>query len=97
MVIREAFALGVPVAASRLGAMESLVTHNENGVLFEPGNSQDIAHTVRDCWDDQVKLSEMGAAARAEFEAKYTAERNYEILMNIYQAAIEEHQKHLKG
>jgi hypothetical protein len=30
----------------------------------------------------------MGRAARAEFEARYTAERNYEILMEIYQRVL---------
>jgi hypothetical protein len=30
----------------------------------------------------------MSGAARAEFEARYTAARNYEALINIYQAAI---------
>ena len=31
----------------------------------------------------------MGRAARAEYEAKYTAERNYQILMEIYERVIE--------
>ena len=31
----------------------------------------------------------MGRAARAEYEAKYTAERNYQLLMSIYQRVIE--------
>jgi len=95
MVIREAFALGVPVAASRLGAMESLITPHKNGVLFEPGNSNDICQTVKASWNNQEKLSDMGAAARAEFEEKYTAETNYTMLMKIYQAAIEERQNRL--
>jgi hypothetical protein len=34
---------------------------------------------------------QMGKAARAEFEAKYTAEKNYEILMNIYKMAMSIH------
>jgi glycosyltransferase involved in cell wall biosynthesis len=96
MVIREAFALGTPVAASRLGAMKSLIIENKNGVLFDPGSSDDIYRTVKAYWFDQQKLSEMGAAARVEFEEKYTAETNYKMLMNIYQAAIKERQKHLK-
>ena len=97
MVIRESFALGVPVAASRLGAMESLITHSKNGILFEPGNSKDICQSMKECWNDQEKLSDMGAAARAEFEEKYTAETNYKMLMKIYQAAIEERKKYLRN
>ena len=33
-------------------------------------------------------MKRMGRNARAEFEAKYTAERNYEQLMAIYERAI---------
>jgi hypothetical protein len=30
----------------------------------------------------------MGRAARAEYEAKYTAERNYQMLMGIYRRVL---------
>jgi hypothetical protein len=33
-------------------------------------------------------MAAMGRTARAEYEAKYTAERNYEMLMQIYRRAI---------
>jgi glycosyltransferase involved in cell wall biosynthesis len=33
-------------------------------------------------------MEEMGRAARAEYEAKYTAERNYQMLMDIYKRAM---------
>jgi hypothetical protein len=36
-------------------------------------------------------MAEMGRAARAEYEAKYTAEKNYACLMDIYQRAIAQH------
>jgi len=36
-----------------------------------------------------VQLEQMSQAARNEFEAKYTADRNYERLMEIYQDASE--------
>jgi glycosyltransferase involved in cell wall biosynthesis len=36
MVIREAFAFGVPVAASRLGSLAELVKEGTNGFLFHP-------------------------------------------------------------
>lgn len=42
-VILEAFAHGVPVVASRLGGMQELVQHERNGLLFEYGNSTELA------------------------------------------------------
>jgi len=96
MVIREAFALGVPVAASRLGSMPCLVEDGRNGVLFEPGNSENLLLRVRGAWGKDDLLARMGATAREEFDARYTAEANYPMLMDVYQAAIE-HRRKMSG
>jgi glycosyltransferase involved in cell wall biosynthesis len=97
MVIREAFALGVPVAASRLGSLPHLVEDGQNGVLFEPGNTKDLLRLLQKLWRQPDKLPAMGRKARVDFEEKYTAAVNYEILMEIYQAAIEvRHKMHPK-
>ena len=42
LVIREAFAAGVPVVASNIGGIPEVVTDEVNGLLFEPGNVQDL-------------------------------------------------------
>jgi hypothetical protein len=34
------------------------------------------------------QLTVMGRAARQEYKANYTAERNYQLLMEIYERAI---------
>jgi len=42
LVIHEAFLAKIPVITSNLGGMAELVTHEKNGVLFEPGNVEDL-------------------------------------------------------
>jgi glycosyltransferase involved in cell wall biosynthesis len=84
MTIAEAFACGLPVLASRLGAMEEIVEDGRTGLLFEPGNAEDLAEKVAWAWGHPKELEEMGREARREYEAKYTAERNYEMIMEIY-------------
>jgi len=88
MVIREAFALGVPVAASRLGSMASLIQDGENGVLFNPGDERDLFQVVSSLWGDHTSLSRMGEIARHTFENQYKAEKNIKTLMSIYEQAI---------
>ncbi len=88
MAIREAFALGVPVAGSRLGSIPCIVEDGRTGVLFPPGDARDLLRAARTLWGDSAALARMGLAARAEFEDKYSAERNYASLMAIYAAAI---------
>lgn len=86
----EAYAKGTPVIASNLGAMAELVDHNRTGLLFEPGNPQDLAAKVNEFLAfSPERRQAMRYAARAEYEAKYTADRNYEMLMDIYRTAIE--------
>jgi glycosyltransferase involved in cell wall biosynthesis len=93
MVIREAFALGVPVAASRIGAIPCIIREGVNGVMFTPGDSTDLLKMVKPLWGNSVKLSDLGEAARKEFEEKYTSDKNYDLLMEIYRAAIKIHKK----
>jgi glycosyltransferase involved in cell wall biosynthesis len=43
LIIHEAFATGTPVIATNLGGMAEVVSHENNGLLFERGNVQDLA------------------------------------------------------
>jgi len=89
--IAEAFACGLPVVASRLGSMEEIIADGENGLHFTPGDASELAEKVEWAWTHPAEMEAMGHAARAEYETKYTAERNYGLLMQIYQRAIKTH------
>jgi glycosyltransferase involved in cell wall biosynthesis len=86
----ESFSCGVPVIASRIGVPGEIVTDGVTGLLFNPGDPLDLASKVRWAWDHPEEMSQMGANARREYEQKYTAERNYEMLMSVYERAISE-------
>ncbi len=87
LAVAEAFATGLPVVASRLGAMAEIVEDGRTGLLFEAGNPEDLADKVRWGWENPERMKVMGIEARKEFEDKYTAEKNYEMLMEIYKLA----------
>lgn len=97
MVIREAFALGVPVAASNIGSLPCIVNEGKNGVLIEPGNAKAFYHAVKTIWDDQNLLDQMGRNARTEFEERYTADANHDLLMEIYEKAISNRRRQHTG
>lgn len=86
----EAYACGLPVIASRLGALADLVEHGVTGLLFEPGNANDLAAQMRWAMEHPDAMLQMGRNARARYEAEFTAERNYQQLMAIYRDAIAE-------
>lgn len=87
LTIVEAFACGVPVIASRLGTMAEIVEDGETGLQFTPGDPENLAAKVEWAWTHPRAMEEMGRAARAEYEAKYTAKRNYQMLIGIYRKA----------
>lgn len=84
----EAFACGVPVIASCHGSLRELVEHGRTGLLFEPGDSIDLAEKIRWANEHPEAMRDMGRAARAEFEDRYTAERNGQQLEDIYRRAM---------
>ena len=88
-VAAEAFATGTPVVAADIGAVAEVVEHGRTGLLFRPGDPEDLAAQVDGLLSQPERLRRMRREARAEFEAKYTAERNYLALMEVYGAALE--------
>ena len=86
--IIEAFACGLPVIASRLGALADIVQDGVTGLLFEPGSATDLAAKIQWAHTHPDNMLRMGRNARAEYEAKYTPERNHQLLIEIYEDAI---------
>jgi glycosyltransferase involved in cell wall biosynthesis len=91
LVIVEAFACGVPVICSQLGAMAEIVHDGVDGLHFNPGDATDLAEKVKWAWKNPAALESMGRAARAEFENRYTSDKNYPALIEVYEQAIRAH------
>ena len=88
--IAEAFACGLPVIASQLGAMAEIIEDGATGLHFFPGDAQDLSAKVEWAWAHPHELCELGRAARSEYEHKYTGTRNYERTMEIYARAMKD-------
>ncbi len=91
VTVVEAFACGVPVIGSRLGAMKEIVENGRTGLHFAPGDPDDLAAKIDWALTHPKSMEEVGREARAEYEAKYTATRNYQMLMDIYHRVLETH------
>lgn len=92
MTLVEAFSCGTAVIASRLGAMEAMIQHEENGVLFpvgEPGLIRAILHWEQ--WDDHKKHS-IRTNAHQTFLKLYSVEVNKKRMLEQYQELIDLHQ-----
>jgi glycosyltransferase involved in cell wall biosynthesis len=87
-VAAEAFACGVPVIASRTGAVAEVVADGVTGLHFTPGDPEDLAAKVTWAWDHPADLGQLGRQARLEFERRFTADRNLQLLEELYDMAI---------
>jgi len=87
--IVEAYAKGTPVVVSQLGAMAELVDDGRTGLLFEAGNASDLANKVTQLVGEGSELAKFRQQARWEYESLYTAETNYDQLIQIYERAID--------
>jgi glycosyltransferase involved in cell wall biosynthesis len=90
LVIVEAFASGIPVIATGHGPTAEMIDHGRTGLHVVPGDAADLAAKVEWAWTHPQEMQVMGEAARKEFEAKYTAQKNYSQLLALYQRLVEE-------
>ncbi len=87
-VIGEAYSVGLPVIASNLGSMTTLIDHGRTGLHFRPGDADDLAEKVGWVIDHPDELAAMHREARREFESKYTASRNLDRQLEIYEMVL---------
>lgn len=88
MVILESMACGTPVVAFSLGSMRDLVLENQNGIALPPQDPLALSGFLQNWVQFASVLTALRRAARAHFEAHFTAEKNYGLLLNIYQQAL---------
>jgi glycosyltransferase involved in cell wall biosynthesis len=92
LVIIEAFRAGTPVLASQIGPGAELIDHGRTGRHFRTGDADDLAAQIHWFFEHSADTTSMRPRARMEYEEKYTAERNHEQLVEIYDAAIRDAQ-----
>jgi glycosyltransferase involved in cell wall biosynthesis len=85
----EAYGNGVPVIASRIGALEELVVHRKTGILFDTGSVESFKEAVVWALQNPNEMNKMGMSAHNMYKMEYSSKANYKILMEIYNKAIE--------
>jgi glycosyltransferase involved in cell wall biosynthesis len=87
--LMEAFGCGLPVVASRLGAIAEQVDEGETGLLFAPGSAEELSQKIAWAESNPEEMARMGRRARSVYEARYTPAKNYQRLVEIYSEAME--------
>jgi glycosyltransferase involved in cell wall biosynthesis len=83
--LMEAMACGCAVVASRIGGNPELVTHGETGLLFEPGNSTDLAVSLRLLIADDSLRQHLGRNAAERIRLHFSLRDSAETMADIYE------------
>lgn len=89
MVIAEAMLYGKAVIASRIGGIPEIVEDGRTGLLFTPGDVDDLMEKVRYLWQRPSLCRQMGETGREKALHEYSPERYYSRLMTMYKEAID--------
>ncbi len=84
--ILESHAAGIPVLTSKLGGMAELVSHEQDGLLFAPGDAADIARSMQRILDDRHLADHLRQGARQRKVRSVSAEM--EQLLSIYTSVL---------
>jgi glycosyltransferase involved in cell wall biosynthesis len=91
MVVLEAMAAGVPVAAARVGGVPDLVRHGETGLLFDPSSGQAMASAMKQLLE--ARESSMVARAQSEARKRFHPEVIAARHLEIYREVISSHRR----
>ena len=72
LVFLEAMMFGKPVIACDAGGTPEVVTHGVTGLLVKPGDHITLAAALETLLTDSAMRREMGAAARSDYELRFT-------------------------
>jgi glycosyltransferase involved in cell wall biosynthesis len=82
--ILESYAWGRPVVASDLGSRRELVDQGETGLLYPPGNVEQLGKAISFLVERPELTAQMGVTGRRFVESQHAPEAHYRVLMRLY-------------
>ena len=95
-VVIESMALGRPLIGPNHGGAAEMMDHGKTGLLFKPGDAQDLADAILAFHNDPQLRTRLGAAARAKALSTFAVAAHVEQVQAVYDALLKttERQKH---
>ena len=83
--VLESLVLARPVIAAKIGGLPEIVKHNKTGLLFKPGDQNDLSEKMTWAFKNMKTMNQMGKMGQKEVLEKYNAEKHYKRLIKTYE------------
>ena len=83
----EAMSIGRCVVAANHGGLSEIISHNEDGILFEPNNSESLLYELIELLENTQNIIKYGENSRTTFQTKFSNEvyeRNFKETIKKY-------------
>ena len=88
MAVLEAMSFARPVVGARIGGIPEQIRHDVEGLLFEPGNAQDLADALDVMAENPAQAHEMGLKGRVRLCQKYSLRKHMDTLLSLYRELL---------
>jgi glycosyltransferase involved in cell wall biosynthesis len=88
LVVLEAACAGIPVIASKLGALPDIFTHNREILFIEPGSVSQLVKCIDILIQNYAERKRLGENIKYIFEQKLTSKKIIDQLDTIYQSML---------
>ncbi len=85
LALLEGMSLGIPAVVSNYGGNPGVITHGENGYLFESQNSADLVKYLKKIMDEKEVYQYMQNKSKEIFLKKFTAKTYARNIEKVYQ------------
>jgi glycosyltransferase involved in cell wall biosynthesis len=85
----EMAASGLPVIAARTGGLPESVLHDCTGIVYEPGNVQELADSIEKLLDQPELAARYSRAGRERCERELSLEAQYERFLGIVRSRLQ--------
>lgn len=88
LAIVESFNYGKPVIASAIGAIPEIVEDGTTGLLYRPGDVEDLCNKIKQLFNDPNKTRQMGLNAQKSATCRFSSESYWEELQKLHKEIL---------
>jgi len=88
MSVLESLATGRPVIGTNIGGIPELIDDQQDGLIVDPGNTEQLTHALAEMGGNPAKAMEMGMTGRSKVKEKFSPDRHYAQIEAVYNKVL---------